>query len=178
MIFFAACEINGKTPKSEIPRENALKSEKNNYFHQSPYITDFKCLEKHALKKFKKSCENIWWFNKNAILLSFGEVAEWSIAAVLKTVELRGSGGSNPSLSALNSLQGVDFQPCRLFYAQKVAPKMHRPRFYTPLRAFFKLHISHTSYPIFSFRLTARNAWCNFSPLPVKKMHEKREPPL
>ena len=29
-----------------------------------------------------------------------GEVAEWSIAAVLKTVELRGSGGSNPSLSA------------------------------------------------------------------------------
>ena len=44
--------------------------------------------------------QNIWWFRKNAILLSFGEVAEWSIAAVLKTVELRGSGGSNPSLSA------------------------------------------------------------------------------
>ena len=32
--------------------------------------------------------------------MSLGEVAEWSIAAVLKTVELRGSGGSNPSLSA------------------------------------------------------------------------------
>ena len=29
-----------------------------------------------------------------------GELAEWSIAAVLKTVEPRGSGGSNPSLSA------------------------------------------------------------------------------
>jgi hypothetical protein len=27
-------------------------------------------------------------------------LAEWSIAAVLKTVEPRGSGGSNPSLSA------------------------------------------------------------------------------
>ena len=27
-------------------------------------------------------------------------MAEWSIAAVLKTVELKGSGGSNPSLSA------------------------------------------------------------------------------
>ena len=53
------------------------------------------------------------------------------------------------SLSALNSLQGVDFQPCRLFYAQKVAPKMHRPRFYALLRAFFKLHISHTLYPTF-----------------------------
>ncbi len=29
-------------------------------------------------------------------------MAEWSIAAVLKTVELRGSGGSNPSLSAVS----------------------------------------------------------------------------
>ena len=27
-------------------------------------------------------------------------MVEWSITAVLKTVELRGSGGSNPSLSA------------------------------------------------------------------------------
>ncbi len=27
-------------------------------------------------------------------------MAEWSIAAVLKTVEVRASGGSNPSLSA------------------------------------------------------------------------------
>ena len=32
--------------------------------------------------------------------LHFGEMAERSIAAVLKTVDLRGSGGSNPSLSA------------------------------------------------------------------------------
>ena len=31
---------------------------------------------------------------------SSGEMAEWSIAAVLKTVVLRGTGGSNPSLSA------------------------------------------------------------------------------
>jgi hypothetical protein len=29
-----------------------------------------------------------------------GEMAEWSIAAVLKTVDPQGSGGSNPSLSA------------------------------------------------------------------------------
>ena len=29
-------------------------------------------------------------------------MAEWSIAAVLKTVVLRGTGGSNPSLSANN----------------------------------------------------------------------------
>jgi hypothetical protein len=37
---------------------------------------------------------------KKYITFAPGEMAEWSIAAVLKTVELRGSGGSNPSLSA------------------------------------------------------------------------------
>ena|GEM_PF-1804243 len=30
-----------------------------------------------------------------------GEMAEWSIAAVLKTVDCNRSGGSNPSLSAI-----------------------------------------------------------------------------
>ena len=34
------------------------------------------------------------------LLLRFGEVAEWSKAAVLKTVEPQGSVGSNPTLSA------------------------------------------------------------------------------
>ena len=35
-------------------------------------------------------------------------MAEWSIAAVLKTVVLRGTGGSNPSLSAINlDIQGL-----------------------------------------------------------------------
>ncbi len=35
-----------------------------------------------------------------------GEMAEWSNAAVLKTVDLNGSGGSNPSLSATKWLTG------------------------------------------------------------------------
>ena len=40
-------------------------------------------------------------FQQKALLKgSFGEVAEWSIAAVLKTVVLRGTRGSNPCLSA------------------------------------------------------------------------------
>ena len=40
-------------------------------------------------------------FEKEALLQkSFGEVAEWSIAAVLKTVVPRGIRGSNPCLSA------------------------------------------------------------------------------
>ncbi len=39
-----------------------------------------------------------------------GEMAEWSIAAVLKTVELRGSGGSNPSLSARIEAEQMTFK--------------------------------------------------------------------
>ena len=42
-------------------------------------------------------------FKRKALLnRSSGEVAEWSIAAVLKTVVLRGTRGSNPCLSAIN----------------------------------------------------------------------------
>ena len=33
--------------------------------------------------------------------LNHGEMAEWSNAAVLKTVVPKGTGGSNPSLSAI-----------------------------------------------------------------------------
>ncbi len=33
---------------------------------------------------------------------TLGEMAEWSNAAVLKTVVLQGTGGSNPSLSAVS----------------------------------------------------------------------------
>ena len=48
------------------------------------------------------------WFNfgkcKKYTTFALGKMAEWSIAAVLKTVELRGSGGSNPSLSAAKDL--------------------------------------------------------------------------
>ena len=40
---------------------------------------------------------------KKIIQECIGEVAEWSIAAVLKTVVLRGTRGSNPCLSATNA---------------------------------------------------------------------------
>jgi hypothetical protein len=40
--------------------------------------------------------------NKATLTKSSGEVAEWSIAAVLKTVVPRGTRGSNPCLSAIN----------------------------------------------------------------------------
>ena len=50
-----------------------------------------------SLRAYKKGMEK---FNIPFIL---GEMAEWSIASVLKTDVLRGTGGSNPSLSATNA---------------------------------------------------------------------------
>ena len=38
------------------------------------------------------------------MVITIGEMVEWSITAVLKTAVLRGTGGSNPSLSALGTL--------------------------------------------------------------------------
>ena len=57
-------------------------------------------------------------FWKEALLQkSFGEVAEWSIAAVLKTVVLRGTRGSNPCLSArLIEYSPVEFILWDFFY--------------------------------------------------------------
>ncbi len=45
-----------------------------------------------------------------------GEVAEWSIAAVLKTVEGQTSGGSNPSLSADHNIKAQQNPVNRMVY--------------------------------------------------------------
>ena len=42
--------------------------------------------------------------NKATLTKSSGEMAEWSIAAVLKTVVPRGTRGSNPCLSAIKGV--------------------------------------------------------------------------
>lgn len=55
------------------------------------------------------------------IKFDFGEMAEWSNAAVLKTVDLNGSGGSNPSLSAGKWLTGI-CEPLFLFSIPKNIP--------------------------------------------------------
>ena len=39
------------------------------------------------------------------MLPHIGELSEWSIEAVLKTAVLKGTGGSNPSLSAFKRLK-------------------------------------------------------------------------
>ena len=41
----------------------------------------------------------------------FGEMAEWTNALVLKTRGLKGSGGSNPSLTAIFEMFGALVQP-------------------------------------------------------------------
>ena len=47
---------------------------------------------------------------KTKYVLDIGEMAEWSIAAVLKTVEGHTSGGSNPSLSAYKSCKSMIYR--------------------------------------------------------------------
>ena len=57
-------------------------------------------------KNSKNSCNSKEKFSelfvrtKKCRIFANGKLAEWSNAAVLKTVDLNGSGGSNPSLSA------------------------------------------------------------------------------
>ena len=57
--------------------------------------------------------------------IDYGEMAEWSIAAVLKTVELRGSGGSNPSLSAVSVV--TNEVTALFFYGYTTLPKSPSP---------------------------------------------------
>ena len=69
-----------------------------------------------------------------------GEMAEWSIAAVLKTVELRGSGGSNPSLSA-GRFQKVFTRVFNLAFKKQII--VVKSRFYND----FSLYIAHRLVP-------------------------------
>ena len=54
--------------------------------------------------------------NKSEFKRHIGELAEWSNAAVLKTVDLHGSGGSNPSLSAEKGVTDI----CSAFFNFRV----------------------------------------------------------
>ena len=51
----------------------------------------------------KKNNIFVPFFEVHNVLCTFGEMVEWSITAVLKTAVLRGTGGSNPSLSAYDA---------------------------------------------------------------------------
>ena len=47
-------------------------------------------------------------FERVGITYWIGEVVEWSITAVLKTVDVKASGGSNPSLSAKGNEEAAE----------------------------------------------------------------------
>ena len=59
-------------------------------------------VQKSCIFKIKSYLCNA--FNKSTSERKLGEVAEWSIAAVLKTVVPRGTRGSNPCLSAIKGV--------------------------------------------------------------------------
>ena len=67
-----------------------------NIFHLSTH----KGIKYH--KKIQLFAKNFANLKKGSTFVP-GKMAEWSNAAVLKTVDLHGSGGSNPSLSATRS---------------------------------------------------------------------------
>ena len=72
----------------------------------------FAYFAKKIAEKFASSEKNRTFasLSKNkAFLKKFGKVVEWSITAVLKTAVLRGTGGSNPSLSAERTKGGQIF---------------------------------------------------------------------
>ena len=76
------------------------------------FILNFKD-SKEMMSIFNKSRKKICSSQNNSYLCNafgekhfstqlIGEMVEWSITAVLKTAVPRGTGGSNPSLSAIN----------------------------------------------------------------------------
>ena len=71
----------------------------------------FASLDCKLLKKVVQFVKKIFIFAtaKTNKWFVFGELAEWSNAAVLKTVEGHTSGGSNPSLSAKGNAQSKDW---------------------------------------------------------------------
>ena len=59
-------------------------------------------LVEHNLAKVRVASSSLVFRSKKVLHVGIGKVVEWSITAVLKTAVLRGTGGSNPSLSAEN----------------------------------------------------------------------------
>ena len=81
---------------------------------------------------------------------TLGEVAEWSIAPVLKTDVLKGTGGSNPSLSAENESSNkkvLDYQLVKDFF-------------------FYTTYGSNDGFDViicdqFGFQFATISSWCN-----------------
>ena len=86
-------------------------------------------MKKKIIKFFQKYLVN----SKKCSTFVVGEMAEWSIAAVLKTVELRGSGGSNPSLSAEDQRRDTEKYLFFLYVLLRIAQRNSRDRLFLSL---------------------------------------------
>ena len=84
----------GKTPQTRGPRHNKLGSptQTNEVFVVGRAEARVAFMPLGGIR-----CDRV---AEGVLPTAQGKMAEWSIAAVLKTVDLHGSGGSNPSLSA------------------------------------------------------------------------------
>ena len=67
--------------------------------------------------------------NESLSKKSFGEMVEWSITAVLKTAVLRGTGGSNPSLSAKRSCKNLQDLFSFVYSITPIRSFLHTKRF-------------------------------------------------
>ena len=70
------------------------------------------------------------------MVITIGEMVEWSITTVLKTVVLRGTGGSNPSLSAERFQKGFTKEVNLAFKIQIIVVKS---RFYNDFSLYIAL---------------------------------------
>ena len=109
---------------------------------------------------------------------STGEMVEWSITAVLKTAVPRGTGGSNPSLSAETNLQDIDFQSCRFFLYPKRCTK-NAPNL-APTHSYGRFQIPHTPHFLSLHAIynkvigISKNPTCAFFRLSCKKNARKK----
>ena len=75
-------------------------------------VCNSNCFFLEASDDKKKNLQEVYYFSKKSSYLCGGGLAEWSNAAALKTVVPKGTGGSNPSASAVLK-ESLDFS--RLF---------------------------------------------------------------
>jgi hypothetical protein len=70
----------------------------------------------HNLSLFQMNSVPLHSLSKRKLVhTTIGEMVEWSITTVLKTVVPRGTGGSNPSLSAGNVYKSLTHNELRTF---------------------------------------------------------------
>ena len=96
---------------------------------------------------------------------SLGEVAEWSIAAVLKTVVLRGTRGSNPCLSAIKGVNQVFARFTPFFTPKNVKLGVF---------VFFKILQKNVNYKAIGISMDWQNAHFRQSSV-TKSLQENRE---